>query len=167
MMTENQKTTPNQTLQRTGCIKGQVIYQGLTLLVKFELLLITAFLIVGCDRWFLDTYWRSGNFRLVAVDSPGQMALIESGEKGEELVGPTIYAVGSDERFVIVAQHPAKNRFGDCDKSVTYYYIINRDPDGGPFKSERVRGPLSKPDFDALSASLSLPTLTKVFNELK
>ena len=32
MMTQNQNTTPNQTLQRTGCIKGQVIYQGLTLL---------------------------------------------------------------------------------------------------------------------------------------
>ena len=28
MMTQNQNTTPNQTLQRTGCIKGQVIYQG-------------------------------------------------------------------------------------------------------------------------------------------
>ena len=139
----------------------------MTSLAKCELLLVTAFLIAGCDRWSLDTHWRSGNFRLVAVDSPGQMTLIESGEKETELVGPTIYAVGSDERFVIVAQHPATNRFGDCDKSVSYYYIIHRDPDGGPSKNERVRGPLGKPEFDALSASLSLPSFTKVFNELK
>jgi hypothetical protein len=45
------------------------------------------------------------------------------------------------------------------DRASTNFFIVGRD--------KRVRGPLKKEEFDALSASLSLPSFTKVFEDLQ
>jgi len=130
------------------------------LTVQSGLLGLLAF-VVGCD-----THWRSDNYRLIAVDSPGQMMLTREGEYSA-VVGPTVFSIGSNEKFVVVAQHPGKG-VADFDRSITYYFIVERTRSSGRAGLQNeVRGPLSREEFDRLSASLSLPKFTKTFDDLK
>ena len=123
-------------------------------------LLAAAVFIVGCNEYALDTEWRSGNYRLIAIDTRGQMNLIDTSDKSWEGIGPTVFSIGADERFIVVAQHPSTNAFGEFDRSVTRYFIVERTKRG-------IQGPLSREEFDKLAASQSLPKFTKTFDDLK
>lgn len=115
---------------------------------------------VGCNDYALDTEWRSGNYRLIAIDTRGQMSLIDSSDKSWEGIGPTVFSIGADDRFIVVAQHPSTNAFGEFDRSVTRYFIVERAKRG-------IQGPLGREEFDKLAASRSLPNFTKTFYDLK
>jgi hypothetical protein len=118
-------------------------------------------LVVGCD-----TRWRSDNYRLIAVDSPGQMMLTRDGTDSA-VVGPTVFSIGSNEKYIVVAQHPGKG-VADFDRSITNYFIVERTRSSSLTESQNgVRGPLSREEFDKLSATLSLPKFTKTFDDLK
>jgi len=136
------------------------------LAVRGFLLSMLAF-IVGCDGLSLDTYWRSGSYRLIAVDSRGQMALVDTRGGNGDLVGPTVFSIGANEKFIVVAQHPATNGFGDFNRSVTNYFVVGRTSGSKPTDKGKVRGPLTKDELEKLSASLSLPKFNKTFNDLK
>jgi hypothetical protein len=116
--------------------------------------------VVGCNEYALDTEWRSGNYRLIAIDTRGQMSLIDTSDKSWEGIGPTVFSIGADDRFIVVAQHPSTNAFGEFDRSVTRYFIVERTKRG-------IQGPLGREEFDKLAASQSLPKLTKTFDDLK
>ena len=76
------------------------------------------------------------------------------------LVAPTVFAVGADAKYIVVKQHPATNQAATMfDRSITNYFIVGRD--------KGVRGPLKKEEFDRLTASLSLPAFTKIFDDLQ
>ena len=123
--------------------------------------LLTSLLVLvlaACSRWSLDTQWKSGEFRLVAIDSMSQMNLIHE-TSGVSLVAPTIFAVGADAKHIVLKQHPSSEAGTKFDRSLTNYFVVTRD--------KSVRGPLTKEQFDALSTSLSLPPFTKVFGELQ
>ena len=135
----------------------------MTTRVTIPAIFIAALLaILGCNEYALDTEWRSGNYKLIAIDTRGQMSLIDTSDKSWEGIGPTVFSVGADDRFVVVAQHPSTNGFGEFDRSVTRYFIVERT-DG----KRGVRGPLGKEEFDRLAVSLSLPKFTKTFDDLK
>jgi len=123
--------------------------------------------IVGCDGLWLDTYWSSENYRLIAVDARGQMALIDMRGGSGDVVGPTVFSIGADERYIVVAQHPG-DAFGRFDRSITHYFIVERTAGTSPTDPKKdIRGPLSKEEFERLSASLSLPKFSKTFGDLK
>lgn len=122
-------------------------------------LLICALILTACSKWSIDTEWKSGSFRLIAVDVKSQMSLIHEGSP-VSLVGPTIFAVGADEKHIVLKQHPVLDSNGTkFDRATTSYFIVGRD--------KGVRGPLTKEEFEALSTSLSLPPFTKVFEDLR
>lgn len=128
-------------------------------------------LLIGCNGLWLDTYWRSERYVLLAVDARGQMSLSFDLGNGTAagLVGPTVFSIGADEKHIVVKQHPSKDPFGQSfDRSITHYFIVARTP--SPALAERqkgVRGPLSKEEFERLAATLSLPKFSKTFDDLQ
>ena len=121
-------------------------------------ILILSLVVTSCSKWSIDTEWKSGGFRLIAIDTKSQMSLIHE-DSSVSLVGPTIFAVGADEKHIVLKQHPADDAGMKFDRAVTHYFIVGRD--------KSVRGPLKKEEFDRLAGSLSLPSFTKVFDDLK
>ena len=85
------------------------------------------------------------------------------------LVGPTVFSIGADDKYIVVKQHPTKDGPGaEFDRSITNYFIVERT--SSPSLADRqkgVRGPWTKADFEKLAASLSLPNFTKTFDDLK
>jgi hypothetical protein len=76
------------------------------------------------------------------------------------LVGPTVFAVGADERHIVLKQHPATDQAATAyDRAITNFFVVARD--------KRVRGPFKKEEYDALSTSLALPSFTKIFEDLQ
>jgi len=69
--------------------------------------LLAAVLFVGCDGLWLDTYWRSEKYVLIAVDARGQMSLSVDIGNGMSvgLVGPTVFSIGADDTHIVVKQH--------------------------------------------------------------
>jgi hypothetical protein len=135
-----------------------------------SLLLITSGAITACSKFSLDTYWRSGNFVLIAVDTRGQMSLAIDDKTGmsSALVGPTIFSIGADDRYIVIKQHPSKDAFGGFDRSVTRYFVV--DCAISPSSENRrkaVRGPLDENEFRSLTVTQSLPPFTKTFDDLK
>ncbi len=127
--------------------------------MKLLITLTVCFVLSGCSKWSIDTEWRSGHFRLIAIDADSQMSLIHE-DSPVALVGPTVFAVGADEKHIVLKQHPAKDQgCFDFDRTVTLYFIVDRD--------KSVRGPMKKEEFEALSSSLKLPGFTKVFGSLE
>ena len=120
---------------------------------------MSCLMLAACSKWSIDTEWKSGEFRLIAVDTKSQMTLIHEASP-VSLVGPTIFAVGADEKQLVLKQHPALDDAGTkFDRAVTHYFIVGRD--------KSVRGPLKKEEFDRLASALSLPAFSKVFEDLQ
>jgi hypothetical protein len=136
---------------------------------------VLAALCSGCgphpiiDRRWPDAYWRHGPYVLIAIDTEAQMSLaFDSHGKRDGLVGPTVFAVGADDRFVVAMQHPCDDGI-HFDRAVTNYFIVDRATEaspGGP-RSPEVEGPLSKAEFDDLSRELGLPGFSKTFADLE
>lgn len=133
--------------------KKRAILPALAVLAGVGLLRIVT------NKWWMDTYWQSGKFHLIAIDTRSQMTLI-SEDSPLSLVGPTIFAVGSDSAHIVLKQHPALNLGATSfDRSITRYFVVDRN--------KRVRGPLDEKQFDQLAASLQLPQFTEVFDDLQ
>lgn len=137
--------------------------------MRFLILLCAFTALAGCDAFSPDTYWSSGDYELTAIDVKGQMMLAVNLHNGGSMgiVGPTVFSLGADERYIVVKQHPAKDNFGNFDRGVINYFIVTRLPGSGLDKEKGVRGPLSKDDFDRLSAAAHLPQFTKTFPDLE
>jgi hypothetical protein len=140
-----------------------------SLLVSFGLVFVA-----GCDKYALDTCWRSQNYRLIAKEARGQMSLIDTSDKGWSGVGATIFSIGADETYIVVAQHPSTDKFGGFDRSITRYFVVERNHTPSsyqPWKGVRgpigIRGPLSKAEFDRLTTTLALPAFNTTFEDLK
>lgn len=126
----------------------------------------------GCDSNGLswDTYWRSERYVLLAIDARAAMSL--SFDEGDGtalgLVGATVFAIGSDDKYIVVKQHPSTDNFGAFNRSITNYFVVERN--SSPSYTERqkgVRGPLTRDEFEKLAATLSLPKFTKTFDDLQ
>jgi hypothetical protein len=134
-------------------------------------LLAVTIMVAACDRLWPDAYWRQERYVLLAIDVKSQMSLSFDLEKGDAigLVGPTVFALGFDQRYIVVKQHPALNQAATSfDRSITNYFVVDRIGSPNPVEREKaVRGPLKKEEFDSLATSLSLPPFTKSFSDLE
>lgn len=133
-------------------------------------IVLTLAVLGGCSRLWLDTYWRSERYVLLAIDTRAQMHLAFDGTDGTAigLVGPTVYAVGSDQRHIVVKRHPASDASGSFDRTQTEYFVVERtmSPDFAS-RREGVSGPLSRPEFERLSVERLLPGFTKTFRDFE
>jgi len=127
-------------------------------------------LLMGCNGLWLDTYWRSEKYVLLAIDTPGQMSLsIDEGHGSAlELVGPTVFSIGANDAYIVLKQHPSKNAFGDFDRSITNYFIVTRVKSSNfADRKKGVRGPMNADEFGRLQKPLALPKFDKTFDELR
>ena len=133
------------------------------------LIIAAVSILTGCDALSPDTYWSSGDYELVAIDTKGQMMLAVDLHNGGSIgiVGPTVFALGADDHYIVIKQHPSKDGFGNFDQTVTHYFIVTRISGTAEDKEKGVRGPLSKIEFDRLAVSNSLPRFTKTFGDLE
>ena len=134
---------------------------------------LAAALILGSWIFFLhywkDVYWSDERYSLVALDSPAQMNLSFYDEGYySELVGPTVYAIGANEQYLVLKQHPLNLAPSSTNGGLTNFYIIIRTPSADfEDRQKGVRGPLTQDEFEKLSATLSLPKFSKTFRELE
>lgn len=131
-------------------------------LAIYSLVILALPLLSGCNDYALDTEWRDGNYRLIAIDARGQMSLIDTSDKVWEGIGPTVFSIGADKKFIVVARHPSTNNFGEFDRTITQYFVVGRNGPGHP-----TTGPLTKEQFQSFSNTNALPQFTKTFNDLK
>ena len=112
-----------------------------------------------------------GPYRLVAVDDREDVVLcrgLEGGNcAGDGLPGPTIFAAGGDDRFLVMARHPTK--FPEpMNRAVAEYYYAERSADEGePGSRPTVHGPFDEAGFDEETRRLGLPGFSVVFEDLK
>jgi len=84
------------------------------------------------------------------------------------LVGPTVFALGANEHYIVVKQHPATDGFGHYNRSVTNYFIVERTESFDLQEQlKRVSGPLSVQEFQQRSETLTLPAFQKTFRDLQ
>ena len=78
--------------------------------------------LASCSPLWFDTYWRRERYVLIAIDTLSEMSLafVTADETAAGLVGPTIFSIGADERYIVIKRHPSKDGMGDdSDRSVT------------------------------------------------
>ena len=127
-------------------------------------------LLSSCNGLWPDTYWRAEDYVLIAVDTLEQMALaIDMGDgTSQGIVEPTVFAVGANEKYIVVKQHPRQNGTGLVDRSVTRYYVVTRSRSGVFEERQKgVRGPLTAAEFEVLRATQQLPAFSKTFADLE
>ncbi len=120
-----------------------------------------------------------GPYRLVAVDDMASMSIMweipGGGRVGDGLPGPTVFAAGFDDRYLVAAVHPpvCKPLQADCHdfgmrRDVTEYWYVIRQPDERehlPYKG--IRGPFEKAHFQIVKRALNLPEFRVRFSELE
>ena len=134
---------------------------------------IAAVLIAASWVFFLhlwkDIYWSDERYSLIALDSPAQMSLSFYDEGYySELVGPTVYSIGANEKYLVLKQHPASDCVGAFNRRITNFYVVERTASAElEDRRKRIHGPLTQAEFEKLAATLSLPGFDKTFRELE
>ena len=113
----------------------------------------------------------SGPWRLVAVDTIGQLNLVWCSSDGSTCAGDrlpdlAVYAAGSNERFVIVAGHPSTDRFGGFNRSVSeFFYITRSQEEDTRLDPKAVKGPFDVSLYETEKLRVGLPDLSRKFPE--
>ena len=134
---------------------------------------LSAVLLAACPGGFGFVHDQPliGPYRLVAVDARDDMMLCRGleggGCVGDGLPGPTVFAAGGDDRYLVIARHPTD--FAEpTNRAVTEYYYAARSADEGDLGSRpKVHGPFDEAEFDEESRRLGLPGFSVVFEDLK
>ncbi len=71
-----------------------------------------------------------------------------------ELIGPYVYAVGHNEKFIVAKQHPNHELRFEVNTHITKYFIIDITKDNR--QGRGIYGPLERNQFDSLSAALNI-----------
>lgn len=76
---------------------------------------------------------------------------------GEEVIPEYVFAVGNNDDYIIVKQHPVSrvNAVPEINASITNYYVIDLN-NVQAFKDENIYGPLTEDEFIALQISLGI-----------
>ena len=125
---------------------------------------IACALVAGCALFDSGVEWRDGPYALMWIDLPDEVQLpYYLGNGGwATLVLPRVFAVGSNDQYVVACQHPG------CEKALTNYFIVDKRQyvaKRGP--GTAVLGPISEKEYAATAAQLRLPPFTKVLESLK
>jgi hypothetical protein len=108
--------------------------------------------------------WRRGPYALHWTDLSDEVHLAYDLGRGTwvTLVMPTVFAVGSDDRYIVAKQHPGG------DKAVTNYFIVDIRSVKPPGDIEgSVVGPLTEASYREQAATLGLPDFTTTLERLR
>ena len=135
--------------------------RAIQLAVYSMMFILLAFIIACAGIGFAYEKELPGKYCIQATDTLDQMSIAKMPSDGGNLyggvIGKTVFAVGWNDRFIIVKRHP------EGDKSITEFYII-RVSDG------HEGGPWAEAGFNAERKKLGVPknlTFTLEFDGLK
>lgn len=113
----------------------------------------------SCSLFDSGIEWKDGNYALLWIDVPDDVALDYSkdGKGWSPLIERRVFAVGSDLRYIVVKQHPGG------DKARTNYYLIDKAKD----EFHCVQGPMGESEFLKRKQELGLPQFTKILDSLQ
>lgn len=123
------------------------------------------FIINGCSGVSEDKV--IGRYYLVAVDYVKERTSLNfqlDDNSSYGVVNETVFAVGFNDKYIIVKQHPSNN------KSITNYYIVPVYKENTLWAGKGVVGPLTLEQFTEKRKELSIPddlTFTKEIEDLK
>jgi len=118
----------------------------------------------GCGLFDSGVEWRDGPYELLWIDDPDQTSLnYDLGKNGSSIgvVDWTVFGVGSNDRYIVVKQHPQGN------KAVTNYFIVDKRGALPTNPARAVLGPLTQGEFSVHTRSLHLPKFSKVLSSLE
>jgi len=111
----------------------------------------------------------NGGYYLSADDVLEDMSLgYQDGEDGVGVIDATVFAVGQDNNFIIVKQHP--RNFPDLpDKDITCYFIIPLRSKPAQSSDKNFYGPFNLDEFEAKKKELNVKDIafTFVFKDLQ
>lgn len=125
--------------------------------------------IASCIGWGdCRDRWESAGYCIADCEYEGNVFLSHE-EYPFDIVPPTVFAVGADSGYIVVKQHPTSGGFESFrfDRSVTFYYIVERTVGKSVNRWTGVQGPLNEPLFKALSKQMALPEFSKTFRDLE
>jgi hypothetical protein len=133
-------------------IKREVDMPGKSCLVFFICAL--AVLVGGCPFAAGPVYKEdlTGGYVIAAMDIMEDAALVrklEGGSNYEVVVSRTVFAYAWNDEFIIVKQHPWKDR--KADTGTVYWHVVE-------VASDAVHGPLGEDELKELQAELGIPT---------
>ena len=125
----------------------------------------------GCFGFLRDEVL-DGPYRLVAVDSPEDMAVCRSfGNNGDCVVdglpGPTVFQAGWNAKYIVAAVHP--RQWPDKpNRSITeFYYIVRQADEWNAARPVPVIGPLNEVEYQQDKRKLQRPEFNRVFDDLR
>jgi hypothetical protein len=98
---------------------------------------------------FAEDYKITEKYHLIAVDIGEDMSLCFS-SRHEIIIDQTVFAVGFNENYIIVKQHPYNNR------TITNYYIVPIYKEETLFPEKGILGPLTLEQFNEKKKELKL-----------
>lgn len=122
----------------------------------------------GCGR---EAYYKdlNGGYYISATGVDEDMSLgYQDGEYGIGVIDATVFAVGQNNSFIVVKQHPRS--FPDKpDKGVINYYIIPLKTKLTKSADKSFYGPLNLSEFEKKEQDLNIKDLvfTHVFKDLE
>jgi hypothetical protein len=132
-------------------------------LVQFTIVLFTIAGLPACALFDSGIEWRDGPYALTWIDLPDEVALSYDMGRGSwaGVVEPRVFAVGANDRYVVVQQHPGG------DRSVTNFFIVDKREDVLKRPKVAIIGPLTAEQFRDKAANLKVPPFTKILESLK
>ena len=140
------------------------------LVKKYVGYIVSIFILLGCNG--IQEEQLVGRYYLTAMDYVDEgMNLSYVLESGDFIgvVNSTVFAVGYNDEYIIVKQHPRKFP-NPPDKSITNYFIVPIKDQVHASPDENKIGPLTKEEFVIKRKELGISdslTFTKVFSELE
>jgi hypothetical protein len=111
-------------------------------------------LLVNCNN--KSRYKITEDYFLWTTGDLAQMTLcyLDYGKYNIGIIGPCVFAAGSDQRHIIVKEHPLRD--GQIDKSKTLYYIIPLQNKVSNDPQKNYRGPYQKDKFERVRDTLGV-----------
>lgn len=132
-------------------------------------LLVLGLLILGCYDVGYHKKLNDGYY-ISAIDIKENMSIgFKDGKYGIGIISPTVFAVGQNEKFIIVKQRPKKG-LNSMQNDTTNYYIIPLRDKISRSAEKNLFGPMSKIEFDRKRIELEIPDdllFTHIFHDLE
>jgi len=120
-----------------------------------------ALLLSGCGP---DATHVAGPFYLTYIKNPRETSLFRCVDQstescaGDGLPGPTIFAAGANEKYVVVVRHPYKDGSFDRNRMEYFYFArVKEELHGWGENPEKIIGPLNEVAFLAAKNRYHLP----------
>jgi hypothetical protein len=140
-------------------------------MIKYSILFSWIIFLSGCFGFGQAYYEKLNNlYFLEALDIKDQMTLyVNIDGQGIGVVPQTVFAVGLDDSFIIIKQHP-QDSLHHINVSVTNFYIVPLKMRVSPTMELNVIGPMQEEEFKEKRKSLGIADsldFTRTFKDLE